>query len=472
MRSDIPFVDTGSYPVRPGNLVRPLVDGEPAFRRICEAIEGARHSVWAAITFMWPSFEMPDGQGSPLDVFERAAARGTDVRLVFYRPHGAAETLKTNAFWGSPAHLAMLERRAPNVSIRWDQAASGYAQHQKCWLIDAGEAGEVAFVGGINLNPHSMVAPGHRGEGHNHDAYLELTGPSAVDVHHNLVQRWNDASERDAPGGVWGPAGSRPLPFPGAVPAPRGESLVQIQRTLAPGRCARAPATPGGAAFDAGAGERSIFDQYRAAIGAARQSIYIENQFVEVQAIVDDLRAALERGVEVAVVLPCDPDPDFVKFNARPERADFLKARDALGEFDNFTLVGLAGVAEDGRRTGVYVHSKLMLVDDAWATVGSANLHHYSLSGNAEINASFADAVAVRALRCELLAEHLNEDTSGLDSCAALKRLRAVARANRRLKNVGDPVWQGLAFALNVETYGRASAFERATSDRQGPQRL
>jgi len=235
--------------------------------------------------------------------------------------------------------------------------------------------------------------------------------------------------------------------------------MVQIQRTLAPGRHGECPATPGGAAFDSGAGERSILDQYRAAIGAARQSIYIENQFVEVETIVDDLRAALDRGVEVAVVLPCEPDPAFVKLNSRPERAAFLEARDALGAYDNFTLVGLAGLADDGQRTGVYVHAKLMLVDDAWGTIGSANLHHYSVFGNAEINASFADAGVVRALRCELLAEHLNEDTSGLDSRAALKRLRAVAQANRRLKDADDPAWQGLAFALDVESYGRAPAF-------------
>ncbi len=31
----IPFATTGSYPVREGNLVRPLIDGVPAFRRIC-----------------------------------------------------------------------------------------------------------------------------------------------------------------------------------------------------------------------------------------------------------------------------------------------------------------------------------------------------------------------------------------------------------------------------------------------------
>ena len=42
--SHIPFVTSGSYPIRAGNHVRPLVDGEPAFRRICEAVEAARRS--------------------------------------------------------------------------------------------------------------------------------------------------------------------------------------------------------------------------------------------------------------------------------------------------------------------------------------------------------------------------------------------------------------------------------------------
>jgi hypothetical protein len=48
----ISFVHTGSYPMRSGNLVRPLIDGEPAFRRICEAIEAARHRNFYVGTFI------------------------------------------------------------------------------------------------------------------------------------------------------------------------------------------------------------------------------------------------------------------------------------------------------------------------------------------------------------------------------------------------------------------------------------
>ncbi len=73
----IPFVRSGSYPLRAGNAVRPLVDGEPAFRRICEAVEAAKQSVWVTVAFLSPDFLMPDGRGSVFDVLDRASARGT-----------------------------------------------------------------------------------------------------------------------------------------------------------------------------------------------------------------------------------------------------------------------------------------------------------------------------------------------------------------------------------------------------------
>src|SRR4051812_29340475 len=82
----IPFVGTSSYPVRAGNVIRPLIDGAPAFRRICEAIDAAEHNVWLTVAFMWTTFEMPDGRGSALDVLDRAASRGIDVRIIFWRP--------------------------------------------------------------------------------------------------------------------------------------------------------------------------------------------------------------------------------------------------------------------------------------------------------------------------------------------------------------------------------------------------
>jgi phosphatidylserine/phosphatidylglycerophosphate/cardiolipin synthase-like enzyme len=278
----VPCAVSGSYPARSGNHLRPLIDGEPAFRRICEAIDAAHRSVWVTVTFMWESFEMPDGRGTALDVLGRAAARDLDVRLICWRPDRETEQFERNAFWGSARQLQRLQACGNRIRVRWDRAQRGFCQHQKSWLIDAGEETEIAFIGGINLNPNSMVAPGHRGEGQNHDIYMELTGPSTVDVHHNFVQRWNEASERHSIDGCWGPQSTEGLPFPMAIPARRGDAIVEIQRTIHSGRYKNGHPTPGGTKFNIGAGERSIFQQYRNAIAAARRSIYIEHQYISV----------------------------------------------------------------------------------------------------------------------------------------------------------------------------------------------
>lgn len=113
----------------------------------------------------------------------------------------------------------------------------------------------------------------------------------------------------------------------------------------------------------------------------------------------------------------------------------------------------------DGTRKPVYVHAKLMLIDDDWATVGSCNLHHYSLFGNGELNVAFRDAASVRALRVALFQEHLATDTSGLDDEAALRLFRQIADENRERHDRGDPQWQGLAFRLDGATYGQQAQF-------------
>ena len=77
-----------------------------------------------------------------------------------------------------------------------------------------------------------------------------------------------------------------------------------------------------------------------------------------------------------------------------------------------------------------------------------------SLGGHAELNASVWDRNVVRALRVELLAEHLAQDTSRLDDCAAIQLYRQVAEANRRTAAHGAS-YQGLAIKLDAREYGR-----------------
>ncbi len=356
--------------------MRPLVDGEPAFRRICEAVETARHSVWVTVAFLESGFEMPDGRGSFFDVLDRAHARGLDVRVLFWRHRVLSKLRPDSHFAGTEADRQLLRRRGTRRHARWDPSQGHSYQHQKSWLVDAGEPGEVAFVGGINLSCKSMAPPGHPATpiGSTHDVYVEVRGPSATDVHHNFVQRWNEASDRGEPDGCWPDARSQTqLAFPAVASPPAGDVPVQIQRTVRRELYRDGPPTPGGVPFGIAGGEFSILDQYRGAIDAARRTIY--------------------------------------------------------------------------------VHAKIALVDEGWATIGSANLAPRSLyGGDTERNASFWHAPTVRALRVELLREHLARDTSGLDDRAALRLFREQARSNTERWSRGEPL-DGLAVALDPARY-------------------
>lgn len=348
----------------------------------------------------------------------------------------------------------MLASRGSRFRARWDRAHGTYCQHQKSWLVDAGQPTETAFVGGINLNLHSVVSTGHLGEGENHDLYVEVTGPSATDVHHNFVQRWNEASERAADDGTWGHDGDDDLAFPIGASGTKGKSLVQIQRTVHAGRYSDSPPTPEGQSYDIAGCERSILEQYLKAIDAARRSIYIENQYLGIEAILIALDDALKCGVEIVVLVPAEPENKIRADRLKPERKAFYALLASLSRHDRFALVGIAGPGANGGRHDVYVHAKAMLIDDAWATIGSCNLHEYSLYGHGEMNASFWDPIAVRELRRAIFAEHLDRDTADLDDVAALSLYRQIARGNRIKRDAGDPDWQGLAFSLNPATYG------------------
>lgn len=450
----VPFVPSGSYPARPGNLVQPLVDGVPAFRCIGDAIEAARHSVWLTVTFFAFDFRFPDGRGSLFDVLDQAVARGLDVRVLFWRPNPKSSRYG-RTFPGSQSDRDMLKTRGSRFRIRWDRAHSDYCQHQKSWIIDAGRPSETAFVGGVNLTAIALGLPGHHGGNGRHDVYVEVTGPSATDVHHNFVQRWNEASERTMEDGQWGHDGADVLPFPVDLSEPRGESVVQIQRMVHPGRYTDGTATPGGRQYDISAGERSILEQYTRAIDAARSSIYIENQALPIPEIALRLEQALKRGVEVVVLVPADPERHVHEARQNQNRKPLFDHLEALSQYENFTLVGIAAPDAQRQRQNIYVHAKIMLVDDAWATIGSCNLHSNSLSGHSEMNVSFWDPKVVRRLRCQLLAEHLNQDTTNVDDRAALRLYRQIAIDNRQKRDEGNFDWQGLAFDLPPTAYAR-----------------
>ena len=101
----IPGTTSGPYPARPGNRVRPFIDGPQIMRRIGEAIANARHSVWLTVAFYSDDFLIPDAQERLFDVLDRAVARGVDVRLLIWRPN--PETAPSPRMFGGSPEQAM-----------------------------------------------------------------------------------------------------------------------------------------------------------------------------------------------------------------------------------------------------------------------------------------------------------------------------------------------------------------------------
>lgn len=445
--SSIAAATSASYPLRHGNALRPLIDGVAAFRAILAAVETATASVWLTVAFLDEDLVFPDAHGAFFDVLEGAARRGLDVRVLFWsEPEIEKMIAGSSHFPAGRASFETLSDRAPHVLARWDRLR-GYCHHQKCWLIDAGRPGEVAFVGGINLDQDSVVSRGHPagerpGGVGNHDVYAELRGPSATDVHHNFVQRWNEASERERPFGAF-PSRERSdaLAFPARLSPEAGSSAVQVARTVRAGAYRSETAAVGAAPFALAGGETGILQQYLAAIEAAERSIYIENQILLCPFLVPSLDAALSRGVEVVIVLPGRAMPEIARARHHPQGGPVFAMVDALGRHEKFLMAALGATRDDGREEDIYVHAKVAVVDDEWATIGSANTMVRSFVDDTELNATVWDRQVAAALREDLMTEHLEHDgpvdLPG-DDLSSIAVLRERALDNRRRRRAGQ----------------------------------
>lgn len=251
--------------------------------------------------------------------------------------------------------------------------------------IGAGDHDKVVFVGGINLGNGYVSLPGHRefGRAHTYDIYVELKGPSAIDVHHNFVQRWNEASERNVADGYWPDAhAAGELQFPVKVSVAAGNTTAQVQRTVRAGHYSDSTPPPRGESVDISAGELTVFEQYQAAIAAAERTIYIENQALGCPHTIKAMHQALGRGVDITVLTPSIAN-EFMKVARKdPRSKQFFERFEALGDYPNYALMGIGSPDADGKLRDIYVHAKAAVIDDAWVTIGSCNVGARSFFGD------------------------------------------------------------------------------------------
>ena len=247
-----------------------------------------------------------------------------------------------------------------------------------------------------------------------HDAGFGVSGPAVADIHRTLKLLWNTAAPAD------------PVNEPQDVPPESGEGVcaMQVVRTLTAGRFA---------GMDDG--EKGILEAYQRAIASAKDYVYLETQYFTNDAIGEALVGAMKRepGLQVIVVLNIEPDVPSYPFK---QRRLITRIRKAIGQkaegphrFGVFTRWSFEMGDPRPRILPIYVHAKAGIVDDRWATVGSANLDGLSLDSSlpsdifhklfntreqraVEVNGVMLDTAenpsdVVKAVRRKLWAEHL-----------------------------------------------------------------
>ena len=210
--------------------------------------------------------------------------------------------------------------------------------HRKSLVID----GHEAFTGGINIRDRYLAEDG---EERVVDLHFRLLGPVAAQIETVFLRDWHFATG-DAL------TAARPVPRPG------GSALCRVVADGPDGKLDRLTAL------------------YTGAIGSARQRIAIMTPyFVPPRELIAPLQAAALSGVDVAVILPQRNNLPYVHRATRHLLWELLE-----------------------RGVHVYyqpppfVHSKLLLVDEDYAQVGSANMDPRSLRLNFELNVEVFDA--------------------------------------------------------------------------------
>jgi phosphatidylserine/phosphatidylglycerophosphate/cardiolipin synthase-like enzyme len=340
----------------------------------------------------------------------------------------------------------------------------GGSHHQKLVVLRHPGAPErdVAFAGGIDLCHSRRDDERHLGDPQPlrmakaygdrppwHDVQLMLRGPVVGTLDRTFRERWEDptaldarspvANVRDRLFGADLTAGALPPQPPD--PPPAGSQQIQVLRTYP---CKRPPYP------FAPDGERSIARAYRKAIPRTRRLLYVEDQYLWSKEVAELFAAALTEnpGLHLVAVVPRHADVDG-RLALPPNEIGRLQAlevcqraaRDRVHVFD----------VENHAGTPVYVHAKVCVADDTWATVGSDNFNRRSWSHDSELCCAVLDTVAddrepadpgghgdgarrfARDLRLRLTREHLDraegDDGDLADPKSAVAAMTAAADA-------------------------------------------
>lgn len=357
-----------AVPLVAGNHVQMLHNGEQAYPQMLAAIDRAKRFVYLS-TYIFDS----DGTGRRfVDALARATERGVDVRVLL---DGIGEYYA----WPRRRVSGLLRRRGVRVArflaprLLPPSLRLNLRNHRKILAVD----GEIAFTGGMNIGDRHLAVRGRRRVV---DLHFALRGPVVEQIEEIFLNDWAFVT---------------------------GQSTEPLPASTARAGTAAARAVDDGPTEDT---DRLALLLIAAVASARRRILIMTPYFLPSPALIGALQGAALRGLDVVVVLPEKNNLPYMHWAIRHGLYELL-ARGVKVYY----------------QPPPFTHSKLFVVDDAYAVIGSANIDPRSLRLNFELAVEVYDRNVVVGLADHIVdaVRHSRRYTQAdLDARALPVRLR------------------------------------------------
>ena len=322
------------------------MNGREKFISLFEEIRRARHH----IHLEYFNFRNDSIANALFDLLAEKVKEGVEVRALFdaFGNWSNNQPLKKR-------HLKAIRSKGIEIvkfdpfTFPWINHAM-HRDHRKIVVID----GKTGYTGGMNIADYYINGLPKIGQWH--DMHMRIEGDAVRYLQGIFLTMWNRETKQH----IGGPAYFPDMP---QLPDSIAEEIAIVDRTPRE--------TP-----------RAISHIYAAAIEAAQHNIQIVNPyFVPTKSIRQAIKSALKKGTEVEIMIPSVSDIPFT-----PE-ASFYVVHKLMKKGAKVYLFN-----------GGFHHSKIMMVDSLFCTVGSTNLNSRSLRYDYEVNAFIFDKATTHEL--------------------------------------------------------------------------
>lgn len=363
-----------------GNELIPLKNGVATFDAIFTAMKAAEKF----IHLQYYIFEEGDLAETFKTILIEKANEGVEIRFL-YDALGS-RTLSNKYINNLKASGIQVYSFLP-MRLGRLLSSINYRNHRKIIIVD----GKVGFTGGINVS--DKYIKGDSILGNWYDMHLQLKGPVVNSLQAVFTMDWSFASGKD----------SLLNTHYFAKHTTAGNSIAQI------------------VASGPDSDFSSIQQLYFSIINSAKKYVYITNPYIiPGEVLKEALQVAAMSGIDVRLLLSTNSDSFLVKWNVRSHFEDFLESGVKIYQYP------------DG-----FLHSKVIISDDALTSIGTANVDIRSFEQNYEVNALIYDREITTQLKEDFLKDC--EKSSLIDYQTFIKRSQ-IDRLKEGVAKVFSPV--------------------------------